>query len=253
MGSLKNIISSFSVKKNLNPKFWYLDSHSKEMQMRPEIRSRLLSIANEFIEYLDMDIVVSDIIMTGSLANYNWSKFSDIDLHIVVDFEQFNDEEKPLYEELFTLKKTVYNDKHNFTIHNYDVELYVQDENESHFSSGVYSILYDEWDNQPKKEDVSIDKKLIRLKSQQWMNIIDGIIENSKDEDIDTVKELVKKYKDKLKKYRTCGLQKGGEYSDENLVFKVLRRNGYIEKLYNFQNKFIDKKLSLEENLSSNI
>ena len=61
----------------------------------------------------------------------------------------------------------------------------------------------------------------------------------------------IKKYKDKLKKYRTCGLEKDGEYSDENLVFKVLRRNGYIEKLFDFENKYIDKQLSLKEQVES--
>jgi hypothetical protein len=82
------------------------------------------------------------------------------------------------------------------------------------------------------------------------MDIIDGVIENAEDESIDEAKLLIKKYRDKLKKYRTCGLEKGGEYSDENLVFKVLRRNGYIEKLINFTNKHIDKKLSLKEKMS---
>jgi len=58
---------------------------------------------------------------------------------------------------------------------------------------------------------------------------------------------LQKKYREKLRKYRTCGLQKEGEFSYENLVFKFLRRNGYIAKLENFKNKFVDKKLSLEQ------
>jgi hypothetical protein len=79
------------------------------------------------------------------------------------------------------------------------------------------------------------------------MDIIDGVIENISDEPIDKAKKIIKKYKDKLKKYRTCGLEKDGEYSDENLVFKVLRRNGYIEKLFDFENKHIDKKLSIQE------
>jgi hypothetical protein len=79
------------------------------------------------------------------------------------------------------------------------------------------------------------------------MNIIDSVIENASDEPIDKAKKIIKKYKDKLKKYRTCGLEKDGEYSDENLVFKVLRRNGYIEKLFDFENKHIDKKLSIQE------
>ncbi len=183
--------------------------------------------------------------MTGSLSNYNWSKYSDVDLHIVANFNQFPTNQIDLYKEFFNLKKILFNDNHDITIYGYDVELYLQDEEETHFSSGVYSVLFDEWANNPKKESVSIDKEQIKNKAKQWMDIIDGVINNMKDEDIDTAKELIKKYKDKLKKYRTCGLEKDGEYSNENLVFKMLRRNGYIEKLYNFGNEFLDKKLSI--------
>jgi peptidoglycan hydrolase-like protein with peptidoglycan-binding domain/predicted nucleotidyltransferase len=254
MSSLQSIISSFHLQDNLNPKIWYLpnekhmgDPDGQGFTMRPKVRSRLLEIANIFIEFIGVDIVVDNVIMTGSLANYNWSKYSDVDLHVMVDFKQFTEEELPLYKELFILKKTIFNDKHNITIFGYDVELYVQDSNEEHFSSGVYSVLNDEWINEPKQEDVKIDTTLIKSKSQQWMNIIDGVIDNVKDETIEDATEIIKKYRDKLKKYRTCGLEEGGEYSDENLVFKVLRRNGYIEKLINLQNKHTDKKLSLKE------
>jgi predicted nucleotidyltransferase len=244
MNNLKSILSSFHLKDELNPKFWEIGDTEK---MNPKVRSRLIDIANEFINFLSVDIIVSDVIMTGSLANYNWSQFSDIDLHIVVDFEQFSKEELPLYEELFKLKKTIYNDKHNITIYGYEVEFYVQNESESHFSSGVYSVLFDEWLVKPKKEDVEIDTTLIKNKSQQWMNVIDRVIEQAKEEPLEEVKGILKKFKDKLKKYRTLGLEKDGEYSDENLVFKVLRRNGYIEKLFNFEDQYTDEKLTLKE------
>jgi hypothetical protein len=99
----------------------------------------------------------------------------------------------------------------------------------------------------PKKEDMEINYSRIQSKAKKWMKIIDGVIENTEDEDIESAKKLIKKYSDKLNKYRVCGLQKGGEYSDENLVFKVLRRNGYLEKIRTLKNKLIDKKLSLKE------
>jgi predicted nucleotidyltransferase len=251
MNNLKTILSSFHLKDELNPKFWETNKNGDDIKMNSKIRTRLIDIANEFINYLDVDIIVSDVIMTGSLANYNWSQFSDIDLHIVVDFEQFSKEELPLYEELFKLKKTIYNNKHKITIYGYEVEFYVQNESESHFSSGVYSILFDEWIVKPKKEDVEIDTNLIRNKAQEWMNIIDNVIEHSKNEPLDDVKGIIKKYKDKIKKYRTRGLEKDGEYSDENLVFKVLRRNGYIEKLFNFEDQYTDEKLTLKERNSN--
>jgi len=229
MDKYSEIISSFKVQDTLNPKIW--DNVDGDPKMKPVVKNRLLEIAYEFIDFLGIDIVITDIIMTGSLSNYNWSKFSDVDLHIVANYNQFPQSQIDVYKEYFNLKKILFNEKHDITIYGYDVELYVQDESETHFSSGVYSVLFDEWANKPEKESIKIDKKKLKEKSEQWMDIIDGVIDNVKDEDIDTEKEIIKKYKDKLKKYRTCGLEKGGEYSIENLVFKVLRRNGYIEKL----------------------
>jgi predicted nucleotidyltransferase len=244
MDKYSEILSSFKVQDTLNPKIW--DDVESSPKLKSDIRERLLEIAYQFVDFLGVDIVVSDIIMTGSLSNFNWSKFSDVDLHIVANYNQFPPNQVDLYKELFNLKKIIFNEKHDITIFGYDVELYVQDEAETHFSSGVYSVLFDEWANEPKKESVSIDKEKLKSKSKQWMEIIDGVLENAKDEDIETAKSIVKKYKDKLKKYRTCGLEKNGEYSYENLVFKILRRNGYIEKLHNFGNEFLDKKLSLK-------
>lgn len=243
MSTIENIISSFKLQPNLNPKIW---SESGET-MNPKVRLRLLEIAEQFIEYLKVDILVSDIIMTGSLANYNWSNYSDVDLHVVCDFSQFDESQLPLYQELFKLKKTLYNDQHDIKIFGYDVELYVQDESEPHASTGVYSVLYDEWINKPKKESVTIDQKSIERKSKDWMKTIDMLIENLDDESIEEAKTMISKMKEKIKKYRTSGLQKGGEYSDENLVFKVLRRNGYIQKLFDFEKDYINKKLSLDE------
>jgi len=246
MSNLKSILSSFRLQDELNPKFWNSQDDKIET-MNPKVRERLLDIAYEFIDFLGVDVIVSDVVMTGSLANFNWSKYSDVDLHIIVDFKQFSEKELPLYEELFRLKKTLYNDKHNITIYGYDVELYVQDDVEKHFSSGEYSSLFDEWVSKPKKENVEIDTQSVKIKSEEWMKTIDDVIENAKDESLDDAKKLIDRYKDKLKKYRTSGLEKGGELSNENLVFKVLRRNGYIEKLFNFQDEYIDKSLSLNE------
>ena len=241
MSNLKSILSSFHLQDELNPKIW--ESSDK---MSPKVRERLLDIAYEFIEFLGVDVVISDVVMMGSLANYNWSRFSDVDLHLIADFEQFSEKELPLYEELFKLKKTLFNDNHNIKIYGYDVELYVQDDVKA-FSSGEYSVLFDEWKKKPKKEKVEIDTELIKNKSEHWMKIIDEVIDNLDDKSMESGVDSINKIKDKLKKYRTAGLEKGGEMSDENLVFKVLRRNGYMQKLFDFRNEYQDKKLSLKE------
>ena len=251
MASTKKIINSFYLQDELNPEVWYNPKKDKtgnveDLMLKPEIRERLLKIAELFIDYIDIDIFVHDIILVGSLVGYNWSEFSDFDLHILYDFNDAGDK-KELYEDLFRLKKTVFNAAHDIYIKGYEVEVYVQDLNEKNESLGVYSIMNNEWVQIPKKEEFTLDKNKVKQKAEQWMDIIDGVLENAEDEDLEDAVKLVKKYREKLRKYRTCGLKKEGEFSYENLVFKFLRRNGYIEKLENFKNKIVDKRLSLEQ------
>jgi predicted nucleotidyltransferase len=241
-----DIIKSFESQDELNSKIW--EKKGDSYSMRGEVRKKLLETSNIFIDFLGIEILVTDIIMIGSLVNYNWSKYSDIDLHIVVNFNQFPTNSQDLYVEFFDLKKVIFNQKHNIKMFGYDVECFVQNESEATFSSGIYSILYDMWVNEPKKLDkTNIDKELIKEKSKQWMRIIDGVVDNIEDEDPEEIKSIVKKYKEKLKNFRSCGLEKNGEMSIENLVFKLLRRNGYIEKLYDLPTEIIDKKLSMKQ------
>ena len=146
---MDNIISSFFVKDSLNSEIWDDHDNIEESKMKPEIRDGLLDIANEFVEFLGFDIFVQDVTMTGSLANFNWSDYSDIDLHIIYDFKESGEQEE-LFKDLFNLKKTVFNSQHDITVKGYEVELYVQDMNEPHMSTGVYSVLYDEWLERPE-------------------------------------------------------------------------------------------------------
>lgn len=241
----KNILKSFEQQDELNPKIW--NKEKTFYSMKPEVRERLLEIANQFLDFIGVEILVTDIVLTGSLANYNWSKYSDFDIHIIVNYNQFPTSNVELYKELFNLKKVLFNNNHDITLFGYETELYVEGEEDAHFSTGVYSLLYDDWQNKPKKGDVKIDKPTVERKAKQWMEIIDGVLENIKDEDVDVAKSLIEKYKEKLRKFRTCGLQKNGEYSSENLVFKILRRNGYLEKLRNSSNEILDKKLSMKQ------
>lgn len=239
--SNNNIIKSFFSKENLNSKVW-----ETEDKINPDVRAKLLDISTQFIDFLGVPILVEDIIFTGSLANYNWSEFSDIDLHIVADFSQFDEDLLELYQELFKVKKTIFNSDYNIKIFGHDVELYVQNASEAHFSTGVYSVLNDEWIEKPVREDKKIDTEILKGKINQWMSKIDTVINNASSEDVESAKEYVKNLKDKIKKFRSSGLKEGGEYSYENLTFKYLRRNGYLDKLFNFEKQLVDKELSLD-------
>ena len=254
MSNLKNILSSFKLRNTLNLKIWELSDKDKDSnntpnnyKIYPEIRERLLEIAYRFIDSFDIDVVIDDIIITGSLVNFNWSKFSDVDLHVLINFKQFPEKHRSLYVELLDLKKVLFNLKYNIKVKGFDVELYAQDKSVTSFSSGVYSVLFDKWESFPNKEKVEIDKEAILNKTNQWTQIIDSAIEEASDKNLEDGLKILNKFKDKLKKYRTSGLEEGGEYSNENLVFKALRRNGYIGKLYDFKNKLMSNKLSLTE------
>ena len=243
MEKLNKVISSFDVQKTLHPKIWTEENEN----INPKVRENLLEIAYQFIDSLGLDVVIDDIIVTGSIANYNWSEYSDIDVHILVDYKQFSPQFKDMYVEFFDLKKIVFNQKRNVKIFGFDVELFVEDTDMKGVSGGVYSLMNDEWVKKPKKESVTISKEEIVDGAKKWMSIIDTLIKNSDDEDIEGIQSSVKELKNKLKKFRLSGLKKGGELGLQNLVFKVLRRNGYIEKLYSIPLEKIDKKLSLKE------
>ena len=192
MNNFQKILNSFSVQETLNPKVWENPENPQKAKMIPKVKKALMRIAEEFIDYLGEDVFVEDIVLTGSLANFNWSEFSDFDLHIIVDFEQYEDE-SDLYKELYNLKKQVFNDKHNIKIFGYDVELYAQDSEEPHFATGVYSVMNDEWVTKPKKVDIEIDRNVLEKKIKNWTEKIDKVVDSEQSEDdvklIDSIKE----------------------------------------------------------------
>ena len=252
MSNFQKILDSFNLKDTLNPKIWDNPEDPKKAKMKPKVKQALMKIANEFIDYLGDDAFVEDITLTGSLSNFNWSEYSDFDLHIIVDFERFEKEEET-YKELFNLKKQVFNDKHDIKIFGYDVELYAQGSEEKHESSGVYSVMEDKWINQPEKLKVNIDKSVIEDKVKNWNEKIENALEELKGDDLGKGKKKIEDLKTKLKDYRKSGLDKDGELSYENLTFKFLRRNGMIEKLFNTYNNYMDKELSIEQSLTESI
>lgn len=235
-------IKSLSVKDNLNEEIW-----TEEKTLKPEIREKLIGIAEDFFEELDIPWAeLEDIRFTGSLANYNWSKYSDVDLHLVIDY-RLVDENVDLVEEYFKARKNLWNNQHDISIHGFDVEVYVEDAQGEHFSSGVYSVLMDEWVTEPKSVRPQIDKKAIRNKAKVIMRLIDDlVVEKFKEKKYEEAIEAAELMSEKVKKMRQSGLESGGEYSVENLTFKILRRNGALDKLYEIKLDSYDHMMSVE-------
>ena len=193
MDSYKKILDSFSIKETLNPKVWENPSDPEKATLITKIRKALLRIADEFVDDLGEDVFVEDIYLMGSLANFNWSEFSDFDLHVIIDFERYGKQEK-LYEELFDLKKKLFNDKHNIRIFGYDVELYAQPQSAESHSDGVYSVMNNEWVHVPTKTHKNIDMSVLKKKIKSWTDKIDDAIELAKSENnADKLKSLKEK------------------------------------------------------------
>jgi hypothetical protein len=242
-GNLGDVLQSFNIQKQLNPKFWI------NGKLNSRVRLRLLDIADTFFDSMEVDWVKpKDIIMTGSLANYNWSKYSDIDLHIVVDFKDVDDRTE-FVKDYFDSKKTIWNNSHeDLKIYGYPVELYVQDENEEHTASGVYSLEKDKWLKEPERDDlaaVKLDKKRITHKTKTIVDKIDKLDDECNGEKdtkkLDTLSEKVKKLFDNIKGMRKDSLKNGSEMSEGNIIFKILRRIGYIGKLVDLKRLTFDK------------
>lgn len=219
------------IKNSLNPKIW------KNEKLDSKIRENLLKVANEYIKYLDINISPEKIMFLGSMANYNWNDSSDFDLHIVYDFSKISDD-KDFVKNFFDTKGSNWKSNHKITIKGYDVEVYVQEKQEENKSVGVYDLEKNDWIRKPKREDVKVDKELIKKKSSSIATQIEKIEELSKKEpNSKRIYTQSKKIKDKIKKMRQSGLDKSGEFSAENLAFKFLRNNGYLERLGNVVSK----------------
>lgn len=242
------IMSSFEPQTNLNEKIWL---NNKLINSR--VRLRLLDLADDFFDWLDIEWVeIKDIILTGSLANYNWSKFSDLDVHIIIDFKDV-DEKVNFVSNYLNTKKKLWNTEHSdIKIYGFPVEMYVQDINELHKSSGIYSLEKNKWIVEPDKKklnDISMNEKFINKKASEIIeriNELEDRVAKEKDEHIlEILSKKIKKLFDKIKGARRDGLKKSGEYNSFNILFKVLRRLGYIDKLYELKVKTYDKLKSI--------
>jgi hypothetical protein len=234
--------AQFTYNKQLNSEFWIKNLFNERL------REKLITIANEFYNNFGYDVLIEDIILTGSLANYNYNEYSDLDIHIVIDFSKINNNVK-LVKNAIDGYRFMWNLRHNIKIKGHDVELYIQDINEIHKASGLYSLLNAKWIVVPKYNQPIIDKELVNFKFSTYKS---GIDELKKISLKNTTSEIAMKnhifateYKSKIMKGRKIGLEKKeAEFSVENLVFKKLRNSGYIEKLIDIIGIFYDQTYS---------
>lgn len=227
-----------SYKKTLCPDIWEDD------KLKERIRVKLMRIANDFYSDMDLDVELLDVYLTGSIANYNYNAESDIDIHLIVDYSEVNDDIE-LVEKAFDGERYVWNLRHNIVIHGHDIEIYVQNIKAKHASSGIYSIMNDEWVkkpvyNRPTVDQVDVDNKYdIRVKDIKRYEKLSK--EDLTPEEAEEYYISARKLKKKIQKARTEGLNIIGEFSIENLVFKKLRKTGKFGKLIDSISRLYDK------------
>lgn len=229
----------FSVKNNvgynqkLNPAAWDGD------ELKLEVRVKLLTVSKIFIKYLEIpNFKFNDIILTGSMANYNWTKYSDFDLHIITDYSALECDD--IAEAFYKAKKQIWNDAHDITIKGHEIEMYVEDSASPPVSQGIYSVLNKKWISKPSYKKPSINDDAVERKAKSIAQIIDKTID--RDSDPEELEQLISK----IRHMRQSGLDKDGEFSTENLAFKILRNQGYIDKLYQAKDQAIDTTLSIK-------
>lgn len=226
--------------KSLNPKFW-LNNHLKS-----NIRKNLLDLAKFYFKQLDLDVKLIDIIFTGSLANYNYTNLSDIDIHIVIDYKDLTNDED-FAKEFFGDKRAIWADSNDIKINGYPVEIYVQDKSqlESEGMGAMYSLLNNKWVKKPNYKLPDVDKHLITQKVNKYLDILNKI---SMMKDSTKKLDAYGKVFEKIRDARRKATKEEGEFSVDNLVFKVLRNKKVFDIVKNNKKEIVNNIFSINSN-----
>lgn len=220
--------------------------------LNPEVREKLLEISDLFLKTVceNSQICINpvDIVIVGSNASYNYSKNSDLDLHIVVNFETIPANPDELIQSYYNAEKSNFNDKYDFKIHGIKVEVYVEDIKASTVSNGIYSVLYDYWVKYPSKLEDKSSEINLEPELSEWTSQISKALSSSKEDsdlNFDSLGNIVSLI-DKLYLERKYSLSTEGEYGKGNLIFKKIRSQGLLDKLRDRLYELQSDKLSLE-------
>ena len=127
------LVEKFEKHNTLNPKLW------KNDKLIPEVKDKIIEIIEEFLSTIDLDIKIIDARIVGSQASFNYTAQSDLDIHLITNFELMDASEEILTV-LYNALKTKFNKDYNITIRGIDVEIYIEDMKSSTVSNGIYFI-----------------------------------------------------------------------------------------------------------------
>ena len=230
---MKQLYEDIEIHQTLNPKIWNITTK----KLLPEVKDKIVDIVNHFEDYIEVPIEIVDVQIVGSNASYNYTVHSDIDVHIIANYDVIN-KETELLQQLYDAKRNQYNRKFDIEIRGLQVEMYVQDIKTSVISNGIYSVCDDEWVKEPKPiknfKQHDISKEL-----EKWQQHINNVL-NSED-DARVINAI-----DTLYLIRHNAIAADGEYSAGNQLFKEIRNLGLLDELKDKLEELTSKKLSLE-------
>lgn len=233
---------------SLNPKLF-----SKDELMKTRVRDKLLEIVDEFLLDLkeqEIEIKIDDILLIGSNASYNYNKNSDIDLHILANAGATK-YTKEVASALYGAYRTLFNKRLDISIYGIPLEIFVETEDSARVSNGVYSIKKNKWVKKPVHEEIpDFDKDALDKLVKKWEQKCEDLIDDIKADKLVNEDRIIKLLEDIYTKLRKEGVAQS-EYSIKNLAFKELRNKGYLDKLKDYRNELMSKRLSLEERLNS--
>jgi hypothetical protein len=215
----------------LNPVLWDHD------QLKSEVRGALIRMAKDFIEYVGVPFQVLDVVITGGNVNYNYTSKSDIDLHIIADFDSISCDREVA--ELFDTKRLLYKRNYDLSIHNVPVELYIEDHRMPAVSSGSFSVASDKWLTKPSKNMPRYNEEELAHMVTTWKKVLAHAVKTG---DLQTCRKAVQL----LRSYRKQGLKTpAGEFSIPNLVYKSLRNDDTLKSIMIFIDRLHDQELSI--------
>lgn len=227
---MNHLAPAIDIHDQLNPLLW------RDDQLDPEIKQALLKIARSFWKFVSVPVTVLDVTVTGSQTGYTYTDQSDLDLHIIVRYQDVACDQP--VEELFKTKRDLWRERHTITVKGIPVECYVEDQAEP-VKGGSYSLLRNQWIQRPTRvpdlEETDLEKT-----AQAWITVIAAAVHSRDSDQLKQIKQL-------LKLYRQQGLERQGELGRANLVFKSLRNTGVLELLLKAERVLHDRQLSLKD------
>ena len=231
---MKIINEDFEIHDTLNPVLW--DTTTK--QLLPEVRDKIIEIVEAFEDNLKVPVEICDIQLVGSNCSYNYTDKSDLDVHIIANFDII-DIPREVLENIYNIKKSEFNKNYDIKIHGVEVEMYIQDINSVTVSNGIYSLCDNEWIKEPKPLN-SAKKHNTEKEVNKWREKIGLILQNPTYENVSEAINL-------LYLIRHNSIAVDGEHSKGNQIFKDLRNLGLIDRLKDELKNQLSKKLSLED------